>query len=413
MDKKTKVYIVMNGQNASSEFTLDNDDITPAHIQKRKLVYKQEVRNIEEFDPDLVFIMSGWEVETDYIYGELFPLLEPWALRTGRPVIVQAPSFGPTNTILNGQYPWVTFERSTSFDIVNMEMAKNYLYNQPGGWDGSSYKLKSIPTPSNLFVCYNNRPCDNRTKMVDALAKHDLIKEGIVTYKKGTRTPEHMLSFQYFKGPMSLTDPLEEDFELHSKPEFFPSAWPKSYHTGLVDIVTESRILEKEFQMTEKTIKPIATSKPFLVLGCSGYHQWLKDTRHIEMYDEIFDYTFDSDTSVDARIEGICENINRIRNEDPIKIMAKVKDKVEHNLHTYIKRVEDLTYSIPKSIKSLIDLLEYGRLDIKCGHETALQDWYGYIEHWRMFSGLYSSKNPPWWTMNNYDILYVPRVPNP
>lgn len=405
----------MNGQNASSEFTLNNDDITPAHIQKRKFVYKQEVRNIEEFDPDLVFIMSGWEVETDYIYGALFPLLEPWALRTGRPVIVQAPSLGPTNTIFNGQYPWVTFERSTSFDIVNMEMAKNYLYNQPGGWDGSSYKLKSIPTPSNLFVCYNNRPCDNRTKMVDALAKHDLIKEGIVTYKKGTSTPEHMLSFQYFKGPMSLTDPLEEDFELHSKPEFFPSAWPKSYHTGLVDIVTESRILEREFQMTEKTIKPIATSKPFLVLSCSGYHQWLKETRHIEMYDEIFDYTFDSDTSVDARIEGICENINRIRNEDPIKIMAKVKDKVEHNLHTYIKRVEDLTYSIPKSIKSLIDLLEYGRLDIKCGHKSALQDWYGYIEHWRMFSGLYSSKNSPWWTMNDYNMLflYVPRVPNP
>ena len=406
MDKKLKVYAITDANYTDTEFVYDNDKFQELHLQKRDIFYKQEVLTIEAYNPDVVYIMSGWEVGTDYIYGQLFPLLEPWALRTGRPVIVQAPSFGPTNTILNGQYPWVTFERSTSFDIVNMEMAKNYLYNQPGGWDGSSYKLKSIPTPSNLFVCYNNRPCDNRTKMVDALAKHDLIKEGIVTYKKGTRTPEHMLSFQYFKGPMSLTDPLEEDFELHSKPEFFPSAWPKSYHTGLVDIVTESRILEKEFQMTEKTIKPIATSKPFLVLGCSGYHQWLKETRHIEMYDEIFDYTFDSDTSVDARIEGICENINRIRNEDPIKIMAKVKDKAEHNRNAYVKRIEDLNYSIPKSIRKLIVLHEYGRLEIKCAYDSATQDMRLYLQQWEYFSGNYTSSNQPWWNIKtpNYRV---------
>ena len=79
----------MNGANASIEFNLINVNDTPAHVQKREFVYKQEVKNIEEFDPDLVLILSGWEVETDYIYEQLFPLLEPWALRTGNKVILQ------------------------------------------------------------------------------------------------------------------------------------------------------------------------------------------------------------------------------------------------------------------------------------------------------------------------------------
>ena len=392
----------MNGANASIEFNLININDTPAHVQKREFVYKQEVKNIEEFDPDLVLILSGWEVETDYIYEQLFPLLEPWALRTGNKVILQAPSFGLTNRILNGQFSWVTFQSSTSFDIVNMEMAQTYLYNKP----------ESIPTPSKLFVCYNNRPCDYRTAMVDALAKHDLIKEGIVTYKKYTSNKHDIAKFfKYFKGPMPLIDPLEEDFELHTKPEYTPSHWAKSYQNGLIDVVTESRVLENEFQMTEKTIKPIATSKPFLVLGCSNYHQWLKETRGIEMYDEIFDYTFDSNTNVDSRIEGICENLNRIRNEDPLKVMAKVKDKVEHNLHTYIKKVEDLTYSIPNSISSLIELFEYGRLDIKCGDESALQDWYIYLRHWEKYSNLYDDhKNLPFYKKFSHPTyLFTPR----
>ena len=398
MDKKLKVYAITDANYTDTEFVYDNDKFQHLHLQKRDIFYKQEVLTIEAYNPDVVYIMSGWEVGTDYIYGQLFPLLEPWALRTGRPVIVQAPSFGPTNTILNGQYPWVTFETSTSFDINNTRsIMHNIKYNE---------SIQHPPFPSKLFVCYNHRPDNYRTKMVDALAKHDLIKEGVVAYKRGTSTPADMLSFQYFKGPSPLQDPLEEDFELHSKPEYTPDSFPRSYHTGLVDIVTESRILEGEFQITEKTKKPLSAVKPFLVLGCSGYHQWLKETRHIEMYDEIFDYTFDSDTSVDARIEGICENIIRIRKEDPIKIMAKVKDKAEHNRNAYVKRIEDLNYSIPKSIRKLIVLHEYGRLEIKCAYDLATQDMRLYLQQWEYFSGNYTSSNQPWWNIKtpNYRV---------
>lgn len=415
MNKRTKIYIVADGGNSDIQFELKPElgDDTLAHRQKRHAFYTQEVAHIKEFDPEMVFIMSGWEVGTDYIYGQFFPLIEEWALKTGRPVIVQTPSYGVSNEIFDGRYPWVKFEESKSFDIVNMGVTKQYLQQQ--------IDLGiSPPLPSKLFVCYNNRPCNYRTKMVDNLAKHDLLKDGVTTYKRGVVDQDALSDFKYYNvedGP-SLID--EEEFELHKTIEhdgithtFEAYDFPRQYHTGLIDIVTESRIDEGEYQMTEKTNRPIAALKPFLILGAAGCHQWLKDTRGIEMYDEIFDYAFDSNWNLDARVEAICENVKRIRNEDPIKIMAKVKDKVEHNLHTYIKLIENMEYSFPPSIKNLITLNDYCRLDIKCGNEHGLQDLFIYINHWENYGGVYSGANMPWYKIDQPEYRYKPLVTKP
>ena len=105
--------------------------------------------------------------------------------------------------------------------------------------------------------------------------------------------------------------------------------------------------------------------------------------------------------------------LNAYEMKTPIKIMAKVKDKVEHNLHTYIKLIENMEYSFPPSIKNLITLNDYCRLDIKCGNEHGLQDLMIYINHWENYGGVYSGANMPWYKIDQPEYRYKPLVTKP
>ena len=53
--------------------------------------------------------------------------------------------------------------------------------------------------------------------------------------------------------------------------------------------------------------------KPFLVVGAKGFHQHLVRLG-FQLYDEIFDYSFDEEDTDEARCEGIAKNIKKISN---------------------------------------------------------------------------------------------------
>ena len=84
-----------------------------------------------------------------------------------------------------------------------------------------------------------------------------------------------------------------------------------------------------------------------------------------------------------------------------------------HNLHTYIKLIENMEYSFPPSIKNLITLNDYCRLDIKCGNEHGLQDLFIYINHWENYGGVYSGANMPWYKIDQPEYRYKPLVTKP
>ena len=52
------------------------------------------------------------------------------------------------------------------------------------------------------------------------------------------------------------------------------------------------------------------------------------------MYDEIFDYSFDSKETRTERIIGICENLDNLKNKDYSKLYNLISDKLERNRQT-------------------------------------------------------------------------------
>ena len=88
---------------------------------------------------------------------------------------------------------------------------------------------------------------------------------------------------------------------------------------------------------TEKTWKPIVYKRPFLLLGVPEINQTLKYL-NFELYDEIFDYSFDSETDDLKRLHMFWEQIDRYIDLDPKVFNDKLKvldEKLEYNRKTY------------------------------------------------------------------------------
>lgn len=314
------------------------------------------LNRLETHPPEAVLIFSGFEVEVSYIFRNVLPKLQNWCIKNNKKVYVFSPcqeysAIGPNGLkgspcSINDIYSCVEWHEWHGFDIILAGINERRIAEKIN----PALRLRNpdyqeIPMglelkPSKLFTCYNNRPSEHRHKLIDELAKHDLLNKGIVTYRHYMEIMpiEHpdatppLETFNYYNGDPKLID--EEDFVLHIG-NYNCHNYPKSYFKGAIDIVTESRYEPGEYYMSEKTNKPLLAKKPFLVLGPQGYHKWLQETKGIEMYDEIFDYGFDDEPLLEHRIEGIVQNIRLLDGKELDYILKITNTKCEKNLCAY------------------------------------------------------------------------------
>lgn len=282
---------------------------------------------IQKYNPKAFIIMTGSELDLKTLHSEIIDYLVDF------PIHVFSPAWPD-------DYPkpnWVTHHTYQSYDHI--------LYEQCIGWfmfEKQKPNWYGHLAPDKLYTCYNNMPRDYRHYTIDQLAKHNLLDKGIVTAKFTTVDqinqpdyhPAGSWPFEHLPWGTQLVD--EPDFVLNSTLNYGCQRFPKSFGKGAIDIVTESRIDEGEFYLSEKTNKSLLAHKPFLVVSCQGYHRWLKETRGIELYDELFDYSFDDEPDYKKRIEGIVANIKRLSEEhttpeDYKRLLESCKQKTIRN----------------------------------------------------------------------------------
>lgn len=278
------------------------------------------INNIKRQNPDIVIVITLGEIGVEYAFGQIMDGITDWLVTNNKMMYVLWA--GPDKQLR----PNIRAVNTLGSAIGNMSCTL--------GAQESSKSFNLVKESTKLFTCYNNNPKPERLLLVDAFAKHDLLKEGIVTYQYPKARLE--IDWKYHDGS-KLVD--EEDYVINSKPEFSAGLLPKSYMKGFIDIVTETDCQEGYFIPTEKTAKPLGAMKPFLVLSSKGYHQWLYDEYGIEKYDELFDYSFDQESNLKKRIQGIVENLIRIRqlisSDDSfkVKVYRTLKRKFLDNRH--------------------------------------------------------------------------------
>lgn len=189
--------------------------------------------------------------------------------------------------------------------------------------------------PDTLFISLNRSALPHKCKFIDTLAKHDLIKDNIVSWHKQGYNIKY--NFEYFDNNKLIIDDINYQEALHT--------YPQEYRKAYIDLICES--FSNKPDISEKTFKAIAAKKVFLSIGYRGLYRQLKDLG-FKLYTEIFDYEFDNFKYFDDRVENAVYQISRLKNYD--RIYPKVNHKIEYNYNHFLK----LAHQVPKEFLTFI-----------------------------------------------------------
>lgn len=293
-------------------------------------------KQIIETNPDEIIIWSDAEYGALTIFIDLIAKISSYLKLNNKKLTILYP--GP--------------DKQLNENVYAVKNYGHYLISRPDVVDrNSQIDFSNIHLQSDkLYTLYCNRGSLERIKIIDTFAREGMINEGIVTFHGITMNGP--ANWQYHDGS-PLKD--EDDFVLHSQENFTPNNFPKSFFRGFADVVCESRVNNNEFFVSEKTVKSIAALKPFLVLSCQHYHEYLRYEYGILPYSEIFDYEFDSLPNIEDRIEGIVENIKRLKSIDKNEAHARIFDKLVHNKNQYIKYGTLREKMVPHAIEFMLN----------------------------------------------------------
>ena len=252
------------------------------------------------------------------------------------------------NTILAGTITNTNLDESTKQDEF-----RKYLTNY-------NFLVGQHHNRNYHYICLNNHPHLHKVKMIDTLAKHNLIGYGAVSWlQNGThmKTSEELQietfsSFGYqYKYWVPKIIRLDVD-AVDGETFYYRGKVPVEYEYTFMHLITET-YCDPVF-ISEKTPTALLLMKPFLAIAAAGYHKNLEKLG-FKLYDEIFDYSFDDADVVEDRCEGIAENIKKISklSVDELRISYNLLvNKLQYNKQLALT----FSTSIPSEIRELFNL---------------------------------------------------------
>ena len=345
----------------------------------------------ELFNDQLTYIESNGVTATCAIYfGQVEPLVwsiteKPYSLLTQ--FIQYAATLNiPIYLILNNDN-LTTYEKTLIKDLslgVNLTIIYWNTYwftdvwhtiqagtiNNPGLDDTTkkyefskyltNYNFSLRPQNNYHYICLNNHPHLHKVKMMDTLAKYNLIGYGAVSWlQNGThmKTSEELQietfsSFGYqYKYWVPKIIRLDVD-AVDGETFYYRGKVPLEYDYSFMHLITES--YDVHLIISEKTPTALLLMKPFLAVAAPGYHKNLEKLG-FKLYDEIFDYSFDDAYTVEERCEGIAENIKKISklSVDELRIQYNALiTKLQYNKQLALA----FATTIPSEIRELFKL---------------------------------------------------------
>lgn len=204
-----------------------------------------------------------------------------------------------------------------------------------------------------LYITMNNLVKPHRCRMMDMLAKHELIDKGAIAWRDVSRKFDNQrplstdvsestlcgFTFDYWSPKKMYLDFTDDNTSFVNQ-----SVLPKQYKNSFMQLVAESE--DNLFLVSEKTAVPLLFKKPFLTVSNKDFHKNLVDMGFV-LYDEVFDYSFDSIEDMPTRVEQLILNIDKLQHCSiyQLRDMHNVLlPKLEHNRQQslyYVRQVID------------------------------------------------------------------------
>ena len=121
---------------------------------------------------------------------------------------------------------------------------------------------------------------------------------------------------------------------------------PDFYKYYGLDIVTETVFNYPYPYITEKTMRPITSKRPFIIVGASGILTLLK-SKGFGTFNTIIDESYDSIVDPSDRFDSVTASIKEFVTQPIEKIradVASISSILEHNFETYLA-LEDIELS--------------------------------------------------------------------
>lgn len=211
------------------------------------------------------------------------------------------------------------------------------------------------------YITLNNISKQHRCDIMDLLAKFNLIEKGAISWRDIRRNcddirdtfPKDVTDSVFCGYQYKYWKPKRIFLDQNLNDKFIQETMPDQFNSSFMQLVTESD--DRIIFFTEKTATPIFLNKIFLIGGAKGYHRALRD-RGFQLYDEIFDYSFDDIEDDTERYEGLIENINRISSLSSAEL-KKLHSSLFEKIVSNKRHALNLIQYIPKEVEDLLELI--------------------------------------------------------
>lgn len=244
--------------------------------------------------------------------------------------------------------------------FMAMSNSPNHESNRERGLDIYNNNVcMDVDNFDHLYISLNNIAKHHRCLMMDLLAKYELINDGAIAWRDICRhldsvrhlIPDGVTDSEYDGYPYKYWKPKVMLLDQDKTTLFNQEVLPLQYKLSFMQLVPETD--ELNFLFSEKTAVPLLFNKPFLVAACVNYHKIL-ESYGFKLYDEIFDYSFDSINSIEDRYNGIAMNIANLRDKNLFLLRESIKDKLIYNRQLALSYVFD---NWPDFIHKILDRL--------------------------------------------------------
>ena len=223
--------------------------------------------------------------------------------------------------------PWTTFFASS---VIQHSISNNIT------------PLAHTLPVTKLFTSLNSKIRHNRCMFIDHMSYYNMIDNNYVSWNMTPLEEDdnNTYNFKYWEPRRLLLETTWHDSNTTGPIQLMQNAPPPQFSSSLFSFISET--VTDEIMVTEKTWMAIYHQRPFLTFATSGYYRFLQ-TLGIELYDEVFDYSFDSIPDWKQRCVAVMEQMKKLENIDLTRLYTLLRPKVLRNYKRMLDIVKDGT----------------------------------------------------------------------
>lgn len=207
-----------------------------------------------------------------------------------------------------------------------------------------------------LYCCQQQSLGYHRDYLLDCLYDADLLQHGHVSYKQAQVGDENDILYRKYLQDIK-NKPLHRNWQgkiprwfeygEHDSQlvyDYFDNPPPPLdiWNQCTFNIVAESYfdvpVVDTRL-LSEKTYSCLFQAQPFVLVGCQYQHKYLQEEGYL-LYDDVFDYNFDTLETVEQRIDAIVQQVKNLNNS--VSLQKSLEKTAKQNQRIIFGKIQNM-----------------------------------------------------------------------